>query len=85
MTDAIPPAASPRAPWYASLWGLVASEPVAAQGLVQAALYTGEAFGLHITIMQASGINLTVAAVLSFLLRRSVTPLAKLPAAGGGQ
>jgi hypothetical protein len=82
MTDSTP-AAPARAPWYASLWDLIASEPVAAQGLVQASLYLGEAFGLHLTGPQMAAIGVFVAAVLSFLLRRSVVPLVKLPSAGG--
>lgn len=82
MTDDTSPAAPARLPWYSRLWALVASEPVAAQGLVQAALVMAEAFGLHLTPEQMASINVLVAAGLAFLLRKSVTPLAKLPAAG---
>jgi hypothetical protein len=78
--EAVTPLA-PR-PWYVRGWDLVASEPVAAQGLIQASLSAGMAFGLHLTVEQMGSINVLVAAALAFLLRRSVVPLSKLPASG---
>ena len=88
MTDTTTPveaAPAPARPWYSRLWSLVAAEPVAAQGLIQAFLVMGEAFGLHLTAGQMASINVFVAAALAFILRRHVVPLSRLPVAKGEQ
>lgn len=55
------------------LWG---REPAVIIGVVQALIALGVAFGLSITAEQVGMINAAVAAVLAFITRSQVTPMA---------
>ena len=63
---------------------LLKSEPVAAQALVQAAVTLVTVFGLHLTVEQVGAINIFSAALLAFITRQAVSPVAKA-AAGPAQ
>lgn len=53
---------------------IVEKEPVLFAGLIQAAVAALIAFGVHLTVDQASAVMGVEAAVLAFLVRGTVTP-----------
>jgi len=65
------------------MWSLIKSEPVLFQGVVQAALALGVAFGLNLSPEATGALLAFSAAVLSFATRTHVTPLAN-PRTGDG-
>lgn len=58
------------------IWQRILEEPVFAQALIVAAIAMGTAFGLGWTGAQVGAVTAFSAAVLGFLTRKSVTPLA---------
>jgi hypothetical protein len=58
----------------------VAAEPVLFGSAIRATLVAAMAFGFNISIVQLGVTMLAVEAVLAFLTRQTVTPVATLPA-----
>lgn len=56
----------------------IKSEPVLVYGLVQALLGLGLAFGLKLSTEQVGAILAVTASALALLVRRAVTPTAKI-------
>jgi hypothetical protein len=65
------------------MWNLIKGEPVLFQGVIQAALALAVAFGSGLSSVQIGAILAFSAAVLSWVTRSQVTPLAKVPGNGG--
>lgn len=59
-----------------TLWN---REPALVVGFVQAVLGLALSFGLELTAEQTGGILVVVAAALSLLVRRKVSPVVKVP------
>jgi hypothetical protein len=60
------------------MWQKIMHEPVAFQALLQALIAAGVAFGLKLTSQEMGAILAATAAMLAFLTRQAVTPIAKL-------
>jgi hypothetical protein len=58
------------------MWELIKREPVAFQGLIQAVTALGTSFGLGLNGTQVGAILAVTAALLSFLTRQRVSPVA---------
>ena len=59
---------------WAAIWARITGEPVAVMGLIQAGLAMAIGFGLNWTAQQEALVLTFSAAVLTFLVRRQVTP-----------
>jgi hypothetical protein len=58
------------------MWQLIKEEPVSTQGIIQAAPALATSFGLGLSSSQMGAILAVTAAILTFLTRQQVTPLA---------
>lgn len=58
------------------MWNQIKGEPVLFQGVIQAALALLVSFGVEISPMKVGSILALTAALLSWITRRQVTPLA---------
>ena len=65
------------------LWDQIRQEPVLFQGVIQALIALGTAFGLQLDASKVGAITAATAAVLSFLTRQVVTPIANPKDANG--
>ena len=65
------------------LWRQIKQEPVLFQGLIQAVIALGTTFGLDLDATKVGAITAATAALLSFLTRQVVTPLANPRDANG--
>lgn len=65
------------------MWNLIKNEPVALQGLLQAGLALAMAFGLNLDAHKQGAILAFTAALLGFITRQVVTPVANPKAADG--
>jgi len=65
------------------LWQQIKQEPVLFQGLIQAVIALGTTFGLNLDATKVGAITAVTAALLSFLTRQVVTPLANPRDANG--
>ena len=65
------------------LWQRIKEEPVLFQGLIQALIALGTAFGFDLDAAKVGAITAASAALLSFLTRQVVTPLANPRDANG--
>ena len=61
---------------FRAVWALVLREPMYTQALVVAAIGLGTSFGLGWTAQQVGSVSAVSAAVLAFLTRQAVTPIA---------
>ena len=62
-----------------AIWDRIVNEPVLILAVVQAGLGLGISFGLHWSGEQVGAVMAFSAAVLGFIARRQVTPVARLP------
>jgi hypothetical protein len=60
------------------MWELIKAEPVYFQGIIQSVIAVGTSFGLHLDGNQVGAILAVTAAILSFLTRQQVSPVARL-------
>jgi hypothetical protein len=63
----------------------IQEEPVLFQGVVQAILALGTSFGLSLSVYQVGTIAAVSAALLSFITRQNVTPVANPKDHSGNQ
>ena len=63
----------------------IQKEPVLFQGVIQTTLALGTSFGLGLSVSQVGAITAVAAAILSFITRQNVTPIANPKDNAGNQ
>ena len=58
------------------MWQLIKAEPVSFQGIIQSLIALGTSFGFGLNGNQVGAILAVTAAILSFLTRQQVSPVA---------